>query len=152
LLQQQQQQQQQQVKHCCCCCFVLPQQLQGSWRKLVGLLLPEQELAGAAAFYAGRQQSLPPLPPSHGTKGNSQALAHRRNKNDVCLHVYNTIILCICRSSRHMLMNARFRIHTTAADSASQLTYWPIFFQLLNFAKKEKYRSKVMLQGFNCQN
>jgi hypothetical protein len=23
---------------------------------------------------------------------------------------------------------------------------------LLNFAKKEKYRSKVMLQGFNCQN
>jgi hypothetical protein len=83
--------------------------------------LPQQELAGAAAFDAGRQQSLPPLPPFHGTIRNSQALCTQEKQNDVCLHVYNTSILCICRSSsRHMLVNARFRIHTTTADSASQ--------------------------------
>jgi hypothetical protein len=72
----------------------------------------------------------------HNTQFTSPCTQEKQN--DVCLHVYNTSILCICRSSGQMLVNARFRIHTTAADSASQWTYSPIFFQLLNFAQKSK--------------
>ncbi len=61
----------------------------------MGLLLPQQELAGAAAFDAGRQQSLPPLPPSHGTIGNSQALCTQEKQKRCVLACLQYKVFCV---------------------------------------------------------
>ncbi len=118
------------------------------------ILVGSLELAGAAAFNAG---------PTTIPSSSSSFSWHNRQFTSPCTQEKQKRCVLACLQYQVFCVNAEVvgiywwmpdsESNTTAADSASQWIYWPIFFQLLNFAKKEKYRrSKVILQGFNYQN
>jgi len=140
LLQQQQQQQQQQVKHCCC--FMLPQQIARELEETGGFAVAPAGACWSCCIWC-RPTTIPSSSSSfswHNRQFTSPLHTGETKTMCACMSTIQSI-LCICRSSRHMLVNARFRNQNPTLLLPILLlneTYWPIFFQLLNFAKKEK--------------